>query len=403
MGKTFTKLTRPAMRALAAGEKIIEHGITFARLPNGDGVFTIAAMVDRQRIHRTVGKESDGTTRTQAEEYIEKLRVQAKEDRLALPKGRKVALSFRDAAAQYLKRIEESGGKDLKGKQQKLTLHLVPFFGDTPLSKIGSFDIERYKKQRLAEPTLRGGDRRSKTVRVQGSKPAALAKTAAPASVNRELAVLSHLFNQAVEWGWLQARPARVKRFKEDNGRIVYLTTEQVARLIEAAKTDGSTAIYPFIIVGLNTGMRLSEILRMRKEHVDVNRRRIHIPLAKAGMREQPITDDLADFLKGYVEGLPPGTPWLFPSPASKSGHLNDIRRPYRRVVAAAGLDPKQVIRHTLRHTAISHLVQAGVDLPTVKRISGHKTLSMVERYSHANGEHISQAMDKLQQRLKIA
>ncbi len=69
--------------------------------------------------------------------------------------------------------------------------------------------------------------------------------------------------------------------------------------------------------------------------------------------------------------------------------------------MAAAGLDPKQVVRHTLRHTAITHLVQAGVDLPTVKRISGHKTLQMVERYSHQNGIHIQSAMDKLEQRYR--
>jgi hypothetical protein len=43
--------------------------------------------------------------------------------------------------------------------------------------------------------------------------------------------------------------------------------------------------------------------------------------------------------------------------------------------------------------------VQAGIDLPTVKRISGHKTLQMVERYSHQNGEHIQAAMDKLERR----
>jgi DNA-directed RNA polymerase specialized sigma subunit len=42
------------------------------------------------------------------------------------------------------------------------------------------------------------------------------------------------------------------------------------------------------------------------------------------------------------------------------------------------------------------------VDLPTVKRISGHKTLIMVERYAHQNGEHIQAAMDKLENRLKI-
>ncbi|MBK7656727.1 MAG: hypothetical protein IPJ18_18550 [Betaproteobacteria bacterium] len=45
--------------------------------------------------------------------------------------------------------------------------------------------------------------------------------------------------------------------------------------------------------------------------------------------------------------------------------------------------------------------MQAGVDLPTVKRISGHKTLSMVERYSHQNGAHIQMAMDKLSERYK--
>jgi hypothetical protein len=44
-----------------------------------------------------------------------------------------------------------------------------------------------------------------------------------------------------------------------------------------------------------------------------------------------------------------------------------------------------------------------GLDLPTVKRISGHKTLAMVERYAHQNGEHIQAAMDALQNRLRLA
>ena len=80
-----------------------------------------------------------------------------------------------------------------------------------------------------------------------------------------------------------------------------------------------------------------------------------------------------------------------------------DIRDSFCRVVEAAGLDSNLIVRHTLRHTAITHLVQAGVDLPTVKRISGHKTLAMVERYAHANGAHIQGAMDRLQDRLNIA
>jgi site-specific recombinase XerD len=54
-----------------------------------------------------------------------------------------------------------------------------------------------------------------------------------------------------------------------------------------------------------------------------------------------------------------------------------------------------------MRHTAITHLVQEGVDLPTVQRISGHKTLSMVAKYAHQNGQHIQAAMDKLEERYK--
>jgi len=70
------------------------------------------------------------------------------------------------------------------------------------------------------------------------------------------------------------------------------------------------------------------------------------------------------------------------------------IRKAHRRVVKSAGLNPDEVLRHTFRHTAITHLVQAGVDLPTVQKVRGHKTLAMVARYVHANGEHIDAAMD---------
>ena len=77
MARAFLKLTRAAMRKLPPGETIIEHGITFERLAHGEGVFTVNVMVDGQRIHRVIGRESDGTTRTQAEAFIEKSRLHA--------------------------------------------------------------------------------------------------------------------------------------------------------------------------------------------------------------------------------------------------------------------------------------------------------------------------------------
>jgi integrase len=128
----------------------------------------------------------------------------------------------------------------------------------------------------------------------------------------------------------------------------------------------------------------------------------LYIPRAKAGAREQPITEALAGFLRQHMAALPDGCGWLFPSNRSEVGHTTNIDGRFRRVVEA-GLDPRVIVRHTLRHTAITHLVQAGVDLPTVKRISGHKTLVMVERYAHANGAHIQAAMEKLEERYRAA
>lgn len=397
MAKTFTKLTRPAMRKLLSGQTLVEHGITFERTSNGDGVFTVGIMVHGQRIHRVVGRESDGTTRTQAEEFIEKVRSDAKNDRLALPKGRKVALSFREAARRYLERLEEGGGKDLKMKRQRLELHLLPFFGDMPLNKVSGFDIERYKHQRCKEPVQ--VRLRSKS----GPKYSEKGTLAKPGTVNRELAVLSHLFNKAIEWGWIERRPAKINRFSEGNGRITYLTAEQVIRLVELTKADRNPNVYPFTVIAVETSMRLMEVLSMRRENVDLERRRIFIPVAKGGAREQPITEHLAVFLAEHIAALPEEVPWLFPSEKAAGGHTVDIRKAYQRAVKAAGLDPKAIVPHTLRHTAISHLVQLGVDLPTVKRISGHKTLAMVERYAHQNGTHIQAAMDKLQGRLNLA
>ena len=397
MAKAFTKLDRLSIRKLQPGQSITENGITFQRMANGDGVYEVAIMVDGVRIHRVVGRESDGVTRTQAETYIEKVRTEAREDRLTLPKGRKVALSFRDAAGKYLTKMEESGGKNIATKKQHLNQHLIPFFGDLPLSKIGSFEVERYKKHRLAQVVQAGGDWRSgkRVARDTG-------RTTAPGTANRELATLSHLFSQATEWKWLTTAKPKMKRLKEGSGRIVYLTSEQAQRFQDAAKASDNAQLYPFVFIALQTSMRMSEVLSIAKADIDLDRMTIHIPKAKAGARDQPITEDVAVFLKRYLEESVPATSlWLFPSPKkSASGHTMTVTKPFQAAAVVAGLDPKQVVRHTLRHTAISHLVQSGVDLPTVKRISGHKTLQMVERYSHQNAEHIQAAMQKLQNRV---
>ncbi len=84
----FLRLDRPSIRRLKTGEKLTEHGITAECLDDGDVRYSVNIMVDGARIHRVVGRESEGVTRTQAEDFIEKVRTEAREGRLSLPKGR---------------------------------------------------------------------------------------------------------------------------------------------------------------------------------------------------------------------------------------------------------------------------------------------------------------------------
>ena len=99
---------------------------------------------------------------------------------------------------------------------------------------------------------------------------------------------------------------------------------------------------------------------------------------------------------------LPRVQPWLFPSSTSKSGHTEGLKKPWQRIINRAGLAGRQITPHTLRHTAITHLVQAGVDLPTVQKISGHNSFQMVVRYSHYNSQHVQEALAKLDARIVI-
>ena len=144
---------------------------------------------------------------------------------------------------------------------------------------------------------------------------------------------------------------------------------------------------------------RHREILSARFDHVDFERCRLFIPQAKAGAREQPITPELVNVLRKEREYRDDKEGWIFPSPrpkASIDGHRRRMGVPFRRAVIAAGLDPEAITPHVMRHTAITNLVKAGVDLPTIQRISGHTTLVMVMRYTHVHGPHIDAAIRHL-------
>lgn len=373
MALRFAKLSRPAIRALSAKQKITEHGITAERVGSGDVAYSINVMVDGQRIHRVVGRESEGVTREQAERLIERLRTEAREERLNLPKGRKIARSFDAAATDYLNKLGQEGGKGVLRKRQHIVTWLTPAFGRRRIDGISESDIKGFIESR----------------RRYGAKDS---------TINRELATLSHLLRSAVRWKWIgRDKIPTFDRLREGAGRIIALSPVQCDALLQAALADQDTDLWLFVLICLQTSMRHGEARRLRWEHYDAHRRRFYIPEAKAGEREQPVPVELAGVLKGLLEDRTVSAGYLFKGgPGSKTGYRHTFRKAFARAAEKAGLDPATVTPHVMRHTAITRLVKAGVDLPTVQRVSGHKTISMVLRYAHVDGVHVDNAVNHL-------
>jgi integrase len=356
------------------GEKLTEHGITAERQLNGDVRYSVNIMVDGQRIHRVVGRESDGKTREQAERDIETFRTKAREGRLDLPVGRKVHRNFADAAEEYLARIEHhpKHGRNIERKRHHIRERLAPYFKDQRPDKLTEFTIAHYGRHRKTEG-------------------------AAQATVNRELSSLSHFLARCVEWGWMKGKP-KIDKGAEVRKQITILSDTEKQALMNAAIGDQDPLTWLFAAIAMGTGMRHGEILRVRWEEIDHDARRIYIPLAKAGQRDQPMPPSLADRLKSEWEQLGKPEGYLFPTKRAdaKSPHRQDMAKQFRRAVTRAKLNPKKVTPHILRHTAITELVKAGVDLPTIQKISGHKTLAMVLRYTQLNDAHVDQSVTNL-------
>ena len=62
-----------------------------------------------------------------------------------------------------------------------------------------------------------------------------------------------------MEWGWIDRPAAKIRKLKEGSGRIVYLAVDQANALLDSARADQNRQIYPFILIGLRTGMRKSQ------------------------------------------------------------------------------------------------------------------------------------------------
>ena len=372
MARSFQKLDRAAIRKLKRRERVMEGGIIAERLADGDVRWSVNIMVDGQRVHRVIGRESEGTTRTQAEDFISKTRTEAREGRLSLPRGRKLHLSFDSAAELYIENLKEISGKDIDRQTQHLKSHLRPFLGSMRLDRITEFTLEKLRRH-LGEKGL------------------------GEATVVRVFATYRRMARRLLKWGKIKTPLPMLKLSDPDNRRTYVLSNDEEEALLGVALQDSNTRIHLFIKLALGTSLRRNEVLSARFDGFDLVRRRLKVKVKGGRWREQPLARRIVDLLERERKMAQDQEGFIFPSTKTKAGHVTEINEAFRRVAMAAGLDPRKITPHTLRHTAITRLVASGADVKTVQEFSGHRSLTMVMRYTHAQDRAIDAALDRME------
>jgi integrase/recombinase XerD len=166
------------------------------------------------------------------------------------------------------------------------------------------------------------------------------------------------------------------------------LAPEEVLRLIDAAQTPRDRV---FLQVAYGCGLRLGELIHLRVTDIDSARMVIHVRHGKGAKdRLVPLSRRLLEELRAYWRRYRPRL-WLFPGQQPEQPITgSNMQRRFGRLVARVGLS-KHCSLHTLRHSYATHLLEAGVDVLTLKTLLGHKSLETTTRYLHVSTQRLQQ------------
>jgi integrase/recombinase XerD len=177
----------------------------------------------------------------------------------------------------------------------------------------------------------------------------------------------------------------------EEVGRLLALSEEEV-ELEGAKEVERAMAHRLYLLLELlySTGMRVSELVSLKRAQVMRDASFLTIRGKGAKERIVPLTDRARDAVKAYLATLEPGSPWLFPA-ASETGYLSRqvFARELKGLAARAGIGAARISPHVLRHAFASHLLSGGADLRVVQTLLGHSDISTTQIYTHVLDEKL--------------
>lgn len=211
------------------------------------------------------------------------------------------------------------------------------------------------------------------------------------ATINRHVAFIRHVLNLAAKDELITRNPATGMALFPEGHRTRFLAHEELVRL----KNLMGRADWNMVAFAIETGLRRAEQFNLRWEHVSMEAGVLTIPLPKGGRtRHVPLSNGAKSVLRTLDSFVV--SPWVFPGiidPLQPMDSRAFLRRAFEPALKRAGI--MGASWHTLRHTAASRRVMAGVDLVAVKEMLGHRDIETTMRYSHLSPGHLHEAVNR--------
>ena len=219
---------------------------------------------------------------------------------------------------------------------------------------------------------------------------------------NKVLSVLQVVFKKGIEWGIikdLNKNPTTgIKKFKEKS-RDRFLEVDELPRFFEALSQEENTSIRDYIFLSLMTGARKGNVLSMRWDELNINEgsRKWRIPETKNGEALTiPLNEEAVKMLevrKASQENEGIKSKWVFPSATSKSGHLEEPKKGWARILERAGIKDLRI--HDLRRTLGSWQAMTGTSTAVIGKTLGHKSRATTAIYERMNLDPVKQSVER--------
>jgi integrase len=336
-----------------------------------------------------IQKESTGTTdRTEAQRFLRD-RIDARDEGKLSPLLAGKKMTFDEFADWFLERRSKPPFRAAKthAANENALKFLRPTLGAQRLSEITPESIEEYLDQRLHAKR-----------RIHTKFGVVLRGDLKPSSVHQEFRVLTRIFNVAVKQKRLMVNPCSMVEFpvsvKKTTRKPHYMTATEQEK-IELAAPDYLRHV---VVIISEMGLRpYKELMPMRKEHVDLENRLVHIPESKtlSGEGDMPMTETAWQAFKEQIEQTP-GSDYLFPSPrpTGRKAHITNLRKAWTATLKRAAVTYFSL--YELRHTFATRLSAGGVADHFVTQMLRQGDAGVFKRYSQAKLNIMRESLKQL-------